>query len=255
MKGLLIALLTTMVLGVAGVAIIAYTVLSPRTSGPVLSPQVTTQAPDAQLQEVTVVSDGSVTAKPDVAYVSAGVESRASNAAEAMDANATTMARVIDALKALGARDEDLQTQGLNLYPITGPQGPNDVTPPDEVRAYVAHNGLTVTVNDLSRAGAMLDAAIQVGANTSNGIRFGIKDDTPFRDQAVRLAASNARSRAEAMAQAVGVHILKLNRMSEEVTAGPMSEAKAGLGGAATPIQPGQLVISARVTATFAYEQ
>ena len=58
--------------------------------------------PVATGDTVTVTGTGSVTAVPDRAVVSAGVESRAPTARAALAANAAAMRKVLDALQARG---------------------------------------------------------------------------------------------------------------------------------------------------------
>ncbi|HEU0337367.1 MAG TPA: SIMPL domain-containing protein, partial [Gaiellaceae bacterium] len=59
---------------------------------------------------LTVTGTGSVTSVPDRAELSFGVESQAASAKAALAANATELRRLIDALKAAGAKDVATQT-------------------------------------------------------------------------------------------------------------------------------------------------
>ena len=47
-----------------------------------------------------------------------------------------------------------------------------------------------------------MQATIENGANTINGLTFSIEDPTPFRQEARRLAMEDALSRAEVLAEA-----------------------------------------------------
>src|SRR5689334_10995056 len=78
-------------------------------------------AAPAQPSVVTTTGHGSVTAVPDQAVVTAGVNTRAATAAAALSENADEMQKVIAALKAAGGTD--VQTQEVSLYPQTDEQG------------------------------------------------------------------------------------------------------------------------------------
>src|SRR3954452_14561158 len=65
---------------------------------------------DATGRTVSVGGEGRVSVKPDLAYISFGVESTSANLTAAQDDNATRMAAVIAAVKAAGVADPDVQT-------------------------------------------------------------------------------------------------------------------------------------------------
>ncbi len=203
-------------------------------------------------RQITVTSEGSVDAVPDIAYLTAGVETRAATAHEAMDLNATTMQRVLDAVGQAGISPDQIRTEAVNLYPIVG-QTPGEPGLPEAVRSYAASNSVTMTITDLSRAGAILDVAIQAGATTSNGMHFAVRHERQLRDQALVQATAAARARAEIVAQQLGVRLGALTNLTEETTA--VGSLATGMGGAgAVPIQPGQLTFSTRVQASYSYE-
>ena len=75
---------------------------------------------------------------PDTATISAGVVTQATKAADAIDANATAMTKVIDALKASGIDSKDLQTQYVSVDPRYDDNGQNLV-------GYNATNSVSAT--------------------------------------------------------------------------------------------------------------
>ena len=64
-----------------------------------------------------ISASGEVSRVPDLAIISAGVVTRASTAAAALQQNSARMDRVISALKGAGVADRDIQTSSINLYP------------------------------------------------------------------------------------------------------------------------------------------
>lgn len=237
----------------AGNAVFGYATLAgSRTTPTVAPPEAATGGATVGQRQITVTSEGSVDAVPDIAYLSVGIETRSANAREAMELNASAMRRVLDALTGAGIRPEELRTAVVSLYPIMG-QVPGDSSAPETVRSYAASNSVKVTITDLSQTGNLLDAAIQAGATSSYGIEFAVRDDGKLRDQALANATVGARARAEVVAQQLGVRLGPLTSLSEEPnSAGPVAKGMGGAGG--PPIQPGELAFSTRVHASYAYE-
>ncbi|SMO61757.1 SIMPL domain-containing protein [Paracoccus laeviglucosivorans] len=200
--------------------------------------------------KLTVSGQGQSTAQPDMATINVGVSTEATTAAEAMSQNATRQQAVIDALKADGVEARDIQTSGLNLSPkmeYADGQAPKLV-------GYTAQNSVTVRIRDLANLGAALDKLVATGANEISGISFGRDDMTEAQDTARAEAVTDARRRAEQMAKAAGMRLGALRALSDTpIVEGPRpmmamrAEAKAD----ATPIEAGELGVSAQVTAVF----
>ncbi|MCL5256809.1 MAG: SIMPL domain-containing protein [Chloroflexi bacterium] len=215
-------------------------------------------AGDAQTtleNQIVVLSQGQVQVVPDTAMISLGVQTVATTAQEAQSQNTQQMQAVIDKLKALGVKDEQMLTSGVNLYPeqdqFTGPENAGDIV------RYRAMNQVTVTIPEVGRAAEFLDAAIGAGANSTGSVSFTIKDDSQYRIQAIGEAVKAARPKAEAVAKALGVTIRDV-KVVEEGQSGPAAfgafDQSSGLGGGAkTPIMPGQLSVVETVRVIFTY--
>jgi uncharacterized protein YggE len=213
-------------------------------------------APQGQGTGIAVTAEGQVSAAPDVAYVNLGVQTEGPTAQAAMQANSQAIAAVIAAVQGAGIPENKIRTVGVNVSPITAPTRPTDATPPQTV-GYRATNTINVTVDDVSRAGAVLDAGIGAGANLANGLSFGFKDASGLRRQALDQAARIARADADALAAALGVRISGV-RMAEEQggnTPGPLARVAASPAAAGdVPVQPGQLTVSASVRIVFDFQ-
>lgn len=173
-------------------------------------------APAAQADEargqITVTGEGRVEAVPDIATITLGVTAEGQTGAEAMAANTAAQTRVLDQLRAAGLDDRDIQTSGLSLnpnwdYSASGGRG--------QITGYTAANMVTVRVRDLSRLGEILDAAIGEGANTLNGVDFGLSDPAPAMTEARKRAVAEARAVAETLASAAGVELGRILSISE----------------------------------------
>ncbi|HLI27795.1 MAG TPA: SIMPL domain-containing protein [Chloroflexota bacterium] len=204
---------------------------------------------------IVVVGEGEATAPPDVAYVTVGVVTQAPTAAQATADNARLLAAVLDALRARGVGDRDLQTSGLSVQPIYA-QGRAER---QDITGYQATNNVTVTVNDLARAGELLDAALAAGANRVGGVRFAIRDTTLLHQQALTNAVQAARAQAEAIAGGLGLRLAAVHSVLEESVAVPVPRAAMAAPAAApapptTPVEPGELRVTARVRVAFSFE-
>lgn len=208
------------------------------------------QAAAAAERVLSVTGEGTVTASPDMAVVRVGVERTAGTAAEALAANSAAMAAVIARLEAEGLAERDLQTSTLDLGPRYADRG--DGAP--QVESYIARNILTVRVRDLDRLGAILDAAASDGANAFEGLSFGMADPAPLNDEAMRLAMTDARRKAELLAREADVPLGEVIRIDAAAQPGRPYEMSAAprMAADAIPIARGEVELSASVTVAYA---
>jgi uncharacterized protein len=145
---------------------------------------------------IAVVGTGAVSAPPDEAVLSLGVQTRGSTATEALRANASRMNSVLRALARSGVARGDIATTSVNVSADYSSGG----TP----SGFVADNEVTVTLRALSKVGATMDSTVAAGANVTNGVTFQLSDQSTGRAAALKAAVADARSQAEALAAAVG---------------------------------------------------
>ena len=121
-----------------------------------------------------------------------------------------------------------------------------------EPTGFAASNVVSTTV-DLDRAGAVIDAAVEAGANQVNGPTMSVADQGKLYRQALKAAVADARLSAETIAAAAGRSLGKVTAVVESggSTPVPMFE-KAAASDAGTPIEAGTQQTTASVTVTFA---
>ena len=189
---------------------------------------------------------------PDVATLSTGVVTQASDANAAMRANATQMDKVMAAIKAAGIADRDIRTSGISLnpqYKYVENQSPT-------ITGYQASNTVDIKVRDLSRLGKVLDALVASGANQVNGPSFEIDQPEPVYDQARRDALEKAQARAQMYAKTLGLKVRRIVSIDEGGGYRPpmpmpmmaMSRAKAE---SDTAVAPGETTLSANLNVVF----
>ena len=183
-----------------------------------------------------------MSAVPDTADLSFGVETRGANAKAALAANSSAMRKLIAAVKAAGGKDVTTQSVWLNAY--HGEKGPE---------GYVATNSVSTTIA-VGKAGALIDAAVDAGANQVSGPSMSSSEREEDYRQALKAAVEDARKRAEALADAAGGSLGRITTIVESGSAPPpiAMEARALAPDASTPIEPGKQEIEANVSVTFA---
>jgi uncharacterized protein len=214
--------------------------------GGVARPEAAQSADEATPAGLTVTGLGSVRTVPDRASFSFGVETQAATARAALTQNAAEAKKLLDALRAAGIAAADLQTSQVSLNPRTDERGTGIV-------GYSAITTVTATLRDLSRAGAVVDAAVDAGANTVSGPSLTRGDTDAQYRPALRLAYADAKTKAEALAAAAGKTLGAVTAIVEGSSGTlPYAVAKDAPASTAVEIAPGTQSVDAVVTVTFA---
>ena len=211
-------------------------------------------AQTANPPQISVTGEGVVDGIPDMATLSLGVTTIGDTAAAAMAANTDALNAVMARLKSAGIADRDLQTTNLSINPNwTG----YDSGQRQRIDGYTASNQLTVRIRDLDGLGAVLDAAIQDGANTLNGLSFGLSEPRPAMDAARKAAVEDARARATLLVEAAGATLGPIVSITEGggfSVPQPMFRQSADAAGA-VPVAAGEVATTANVTIVFEIAQ
>jgi uncharacterized protein len=203
---------------------------------------------------ITVVGIGKVTGKPDIAHVTVGIETQAPSLQKAVDDNKAKMNGLLDTLKKIELADKDIQTSNYSVYTErVSPPTPGAEASTDQMIYHVT-NQVDVIVRDVNQLGDVLDKAVAAGANNIYGVNFSVEDTSKLESDARAKAVTNAKSRAENLAQLNGVQLGEVLSVSEVIggSAYPMDYGAKGLGGGGTPVQPGELEMSLSIQITYA---
>jgi uncharacterized protein len=206
--------------------------------------------PQPPMRTITVTGSGMVTLTPDLAYVYIGVQTLNASAATAMDENNVRAAALIEAIKAFGVDEKDIQTTNFSIYP----QDVYDDNFNVIGTTYQVDNTVYVTVRDLGTLGDLLDAAFRAGANTINGISFDVADRTEAVSQARLAAVTDARRQADELTAATDVSIGDVQTISYyDSNPYPVYlESRVTMDSASSvPIQAGSMQITTTVTIVY----
>lgn len=204
---------------------------------------------DADTRTVTAVGTASVTVTPDTATYSLGVTTQDTLVANAQKTNATVMQNILDALKALGVAETDLQTDNYSISPVYDYQS-GKLSDQEILRGYSVSNSASVTVRDLAKLPQLIDAAVAAGANQTYGVGFSSSEDAAAYDQALAAATRDALRKASLMAGALGLtagDVLSVEEANDVYVTYAGSKSAMYDSASATPIQSGMVTVTANV--------
>ncbi len=204
---------------------------------------------------ITVIGRGELFAEPDQAAITVGVQLYDTSAQVAAAELRDRMDAVIAAVLALGVPERHVQTMNYSIFFERDYQAPPRAHDQDGRPAgtYRVENMVRLVLTDVTRAAAVVEAAIEAGANQMYGIEFSFSDPGPLEEEARTLAMEDAHARALALAVAGGRTIGEVLEITESVPAGPgpydARAMSAGYGGG--PVQPGSARYTASVQVTY----
>ena len=246
-------ILTTALRSIMIVAIAAVIAVSPVIAGrQAVRADTTTTVPTPT---ISVSGTGKLSVKPNLATINFGMFTHADTAAAAQSENDAAIAKITAALKAAGIKEEDIQTAVYNLQPHYTWDKENAKNVLD---GYDMSHNLNVIVRTIGDAGKIVSLIAENGANTVNGISFGVDDATLEQTKlaAIDLAMANARAKAEAVAKAIGktvqsVQTVTLNENYYNPYQGAYKLDAAG--SSAAPVEAGSLSIEIDVSVVYTF--
>jgi len=204
-----------------------------------------TTATATSTDTVTVTGMGTVTAVPDQAEFDFTVQTKGATAAGVLSRNGTDTKAVIAAVEAAGVAQADIQTEQVSLDPVQSNDGTSIV-------GYTASDTIDVTKLAIAQAGAVVDAAVGAGATDVSGPSLTLSSQDALYNQALKNAVAQAKTKAQALADAAGLNLGGVVTMVEGGGATPLPFAVGAASSPNTPIQPGTQHVQATVTVTFA---
>ena len=211
---------------------------------------------------IWVTGLGKVTIEPDLALLSLGVETRADTVTEARAVAAAAMTGIIEALKANGIDDRDIQTRYFNISPeYTYQEVYEDGRSYGKqvLTGYRVTNTVTAKIRDLDAVGETIDAVVLAGGDAARiqSIRFTLEESSVAQVQAREGAVMAALAKADQFAYLIGVTRGNLLFIAESGGGVPVVQDFTRMEGAAfsdeasTPISVGELEVQVSVQMVF----
>ena len=203
---------------------------------------------------ISVMGEGEASVAPDMAVVTLSVLREAGTAREALNANSAAVKEVLDALKAAGIAERDIQTSRLDIQPRYS-QPSRDKPQEPKIVGYAVSNEVTVRIRKLAEAGAIIDKVVGLGVNQGGGISFVKEDLKATMTEARKRAVADALDKARTLAEAAGVKLGPILSIEENAApprpiayAAPMRKAAADM---AVPLASGENSYQTQVSVVF----
>lgn len=210
--------------------------------------QVTTQ----KSTTFDVTGMGKVTAKPDLAAITAGISVQAQTVKSAQDQINGVINKISESLKQNGVDSKDIQTINYSIYPTYDYSNASQ-----KIIGYTATTSLLIKVRNLDNINNVIDTVTANGANQVTGISFDIDDKTKLQNEAREKAVDEARKKAADASRIAGFRLGKIINYSENQQGfdRPMPLAVGALekatGGPSTQVEPGSSEVTVNVTLSY----
>ena len=209
------------------------------TDGDVKNNSNTNNLPAAK---IIVYGGGKVTVKPDIAYISIGVETVNSNLQTAIKENNDNIIAIIGFLKSKNIEENDIKTKYYSVYQS------RDYTTSEKYQQYHISNTIEYKTTDLENIGNQITQLTELGANRLDNIQFDCSDISNCYQKALKLALEDAKQKAASFTSAE----LTIDKITEEniYTCMPYRSIDAYAKNAET-VKSGNIEIEAKIVVVF----
>ena len=205
---------------------------------------------------ITAQGTAEISAMPDMFTIVSNVSKTEETVAEAQESVGTVISSVKAALTALGLEEKDIVTQSFSYYPQY-----EYIDNESRQTGYCVSHTLSVTCRDMAQLDSVLAALAACGMTDTWSVSFDVSTRSELYRQALALAMDAAGVKAEAMADASGLTVKRVESIEESSFGGVaryanaedavMSTASLGAG---SGISSGDISVSASVTVVYEAE-
>ena len=208
-------------------------------------------------QSISVMAEGKADAVPDIAKITATIESNNPNLDTARSQNEKKVSKVISALQNLGIGEKDIKTQNISAAP--GYEEQTLIYPaPPRPNTKKFSTTLEITVRNFDKADQIISTLTQNGASNLYGPQLTLSDEKleTAKSQAREKAVGNALLKAEQLARASKRKVGKAVKITEQENFGypqPLiAESSMDLKQKVSQILPGQNEVTVSITVDYA---
>jgi uncharacterized protein len=205
---------------------------------------------------VTVKGRATVAVAPDEAALALGVEAVRPTAAEALTDVAERVERLTALCDELGVDRANRVTDGVSVQE----HGEHDRDGQWRHRGYRASTRLRLRTADAALVGRPITEGVERAQASADGPWWEVLPSNPARLEACRLAAADARRRAESYAEALDVRLGAIVAVRDEGVVLPpprpvANRAYSAAAAEAITVEPGEKEVAATVDVEFQLEQ
>lgn len=199
-----------------------------------------------------VTGEGKVTIKPDIAFISVGIQANGSSVKSVQEQINSVINKVSESVKGLGVDSKDIQTRNYSINPDYDYTGGNQ-----RIKGYIASTNLSIKVREIDKVNEVIDAATGNGANQVGGISFDVDDRTKAENEARQKAVEEAKKKAQNAASIAGFKLGRIINYSESFAGYPgpipLTKTQDAIGGLENPtrVEPGSTDVTVVVTLSY----
>jgi len=207
------------------------------------------------LRVIEVEGEGKLIMKPELVILRLGVITESSDAATAQQNNAKLINTLLLSLQNIGIAGQQIETVSYQVQPQY--QYENN-TP--KVKDFVVRHLISVTMDNITKAGDIYDIAFKNGANIAETPIFTISDEKAAERQALQLAVKDASAKAQAIGRTLNIKLqrnpLKVSEIStNHIVRENMSQTLFAMADvSSTPINVNEIEILSRVKVEFTWD-
>ena len=217
----------------------------------------TQPVPQPPQRLVSVSGEGEVKARPDMAYVTLGVEARKPTLAEARTLVTTAIDKLLALTRELKIDPKHVDASQLQVQPE---YRWNEKDSQRVLLGYVVSRQVDIELHELDKLGALFERAVSAGINQVGGARLDSSRRKDLEREALAKAVDDARLNAETLARASGTKLGLVQSLSAASVMPPqplykermaMVTAQAADMAAEQSYESGEMRFSASVSAQY----
>ncbi len=170
---------------------------------------MTAQSQETQklIPSINVAGEGKVFATPDQASIQVSVETKGKVALDVKKINDQKIEAVLNSIKKMNIDPKDFQTKRVALNPQYDYE--------TKKHSYNASQTIQITLKDLSKYDALMEAMVNAGINQINNVEFKSSKITSLQSEARKLAIKEAKLKAEDYVSVLGQKVGKAITISD----------------------------------------
>lgn len=165
-------------------------------------------------KRITVTGSAMIMVLPDSADLQMGVMTYDPQFSEALKSNQEIIQAVIDGMAALGLGQECVITMAREVETVYSSVETSTTTP--RMRGFRVIQSFVIHTEDISKIDTIISKAIDAGATSLDGVKYGYTDANGVYDEALSQAIQEARRKAELMASVSNATVGEVISMQEK---------------------------------------
>ncbi len=194
----------------------------------------------------TFKGHATVKARPEIAYISFGIEICDVDASEANRMVNSRLVTITAELQRAGLSADSIVPTAFSMYPRRSDYGPNAA-----VTGFCAVNTIVATTDKLDTVSHLLDVGIEAGATNVYDVAFSVKDTSNAKQEAISRALADAQQQADRLAQLLNRPVTQIVKTDVSLY-DYLSKYPAGYSGGGGGVAPQDGSMEAVVTVIYA---